>query len=203
MSDQDRYLELGRLVAGLARPDGRLVRCAAAERISRCRQSGRRGRAGDAGGRSGPRMPVVITGASLGLAGTERVFDDANIARILGGQQFIGPIPQPIREAMADKHITRLVKSEDGDHRFDVIDSPDDVIKLAARAGAFDVVEEFGVDAERDKALDDYTRLAIGAGFDALRDAGVPLVMHYKTTTVGTKLPERWGLPDSMRTTPA
>jgi len=34
---------------------------------------------------------------------------------------------------------------------------------------------------------------------DALRDAGIPLVMHYKTTTLGTQLPDRWGLPESMR----
>ena len=147
----------------------------------------------------GPSEPVVVTGAALGLPGTERVFDDDNLGRILAGQQFIGQIPQSVREAMADKHITRLVKSEHGDPRFEAIDSPDDVIKLAARAGVFDVVEEFGVDADRDKALDDCTRLAIGAGFDALRDAGIPLVMHYKTTTVGTKLPERWGLPDALR----
>ena len=73
------------------------------------------------------------------------------------------------------------------------------MIKLAARAGALDLVEEFGVDAERDKALDDCTRLAIGAGFDALRDAGIPLVLHYKTTTIGSQLPERWGLPDALR----
>ncbi len=33
--------------------------------------------------------PVVITGAALGLPGVDRVFDDENIARILGGQQFI------------------------------------------------------------------------------------------------------------------
>src|SRR5215207_7594867 len=78
----------------------------------------------------GPPEPVVITGAALGLPGTERVFDDDNLARILGGQQFIDLIPQSLREAMADKHITRLVKSEDG-ARFETIDSPDDVIKLA------------------------------------------------------------------------
>ncbi|HEX6567903.1 MAG TPA: acyltransferase domain-containing protein, partial [Acidimicrobiales bacterium] len=143
--------------------------------------------------------PVVVTGAALGLPGTERVFDDDNLARILGGQQFIHLIPQPLREAMADKHITRLVKSDDGAHRFDMIESADDVIKLAARAGTLDLVEDFGIDAERDKALDDCTRLAIGAGFDALRDAGIPLVLRYKTTTVGTKLPERWGLPDALR----
>jgi acyl transferase domain-containing protein len=147
----------------------------------------------------GPMPPVVITGAALGLPGTERVFDDGNLARILDGQQFIDLIPQAVREAIADKHITRLVKSEDGASRFDAIDSADDVIKLAARAGALDLVEEFGVDADRDRALDDCTRLAIGAGFDALRDAGIPLVMRYKTTSVGTQLPERWGLPDALR----
>jgi acyl transferase domain-containing protein/acyl carrier protein len=147
---------------------------------------------------AGPSEPVVITGAALGLPGTERVFDDANVAQILGGQQFIHLIPRALREAVADKHITRLVKSEDG-ARFDTIDSPDDVIKLAARAGALDLAAEFGVDPDRDKALDDCTRLAIGAGFDALRDAGIPLVMRYKTTTVGTKLPERWGLPNALR----
>ena len=32
-----------------------------------------------------------------------------------------------------------------------------------------------------------------------MRDAGIPLVMRYKTTTKGTKLPERWGLPDALR----
>ena len=48
-------------------------------------------------------------------------------------------------------------------------------------------------------ALDRVTRLAIAAGIDALRDAGIPLVMRYKTTSKGTQLPERWGLPDALR----
>ncbi len=37
--------------------------------------------------------PVAITGAALGLPGTEHIFDDANIGRILGGEQFIDTIP--------------------------------------------------------------------------------------------------------------
>ena len=75
----------------------------------------------------------------------------------------------------------------------------DDVIKLAARAGAFDLGEEFGVDADRLHALGRDTQLAIAAGIDALRDAGIPLVQHYKTTTTGTQLPDRWSLPDELR----
>jgi len=143
--------------------------------------------------------PVVVTGAALGLPGVERVFDDENIARILDGQQFIDTIPHRLRREMVDRHITRLVKRASGEPSFEAIDNEADVIKLAGRGAPFDAVSEFGVDVARDAALDSTTRLAIGAGFDALRDAGIPLVMHYKTTTLGTKLPDRWGLPESMR----
>ena len=48
-------------------------------------------------------------------------------------------------------------------------------------------------------ALGRDTQLAIAAGIDALRDAGIPLVLRYKTTTTGTQLPDRWSLPDELR----
>ena len=123
----------------------------------------------------------------------------ATVARILRGQQFIESIPTRCRHAILDKHITRLVKSENGGPTFEEIHDPDEVIKLAARGGAFDLGAEFGVSAERIAALDRATSLAIGAGIDALRDAGIPLTMRYKSTTKGTHLPERWGLPDALR----
>jgi acyl transferase domain-containing protein/NAD(P)-dependent dehydrogenase (short-subunit alcohol dehydrogenase family) len=143
--------------------------------------------------------PVVITGASLGLPGTERIFDDSNVERILRGDQFITAIPAQFRNAMLDKRIRRLVKSEKGEPTFESITDVADVIKLAGRGGAFDLESEFGVPSEHLAALDRVTRLAIGAGIDAMRDAGIPLVMRYKTTTKGTQLPDRWGLPDAMR----
>src|ERR1039457_3335585 len=143
--------------------------------------------------------PVVITGAALGLPGTEHIFDDSNIGRILRGDQFIGAIPTRLRRAMLDKRITRLVKSDNGEARFESIHNEADVIRLAARGNAFDLEKEFGVSAERVAALDRVTQLAIAAGLDALRDAGSPLVMRYKTTSKGTQLPDRWGLPDALR----
>ena len=146
-----------------------------------------------------PARPVVITGASLGLPGTDHIFDDSNVARILRGEQFIDTIPTRFRRAMLDKHITRLVKSDNGGPTFEQIRNPGDVIKLAARGGAFDLGKEFGVKPERIQALDRVTSLAIAAGIDALRDAGIPLTMRYKSTTTGTQLPERWGLPDALR----
>jgi acyl transferase domain-containing protein/NAD(P)-dependent dehydrogenase (short-subunit alcohol dehydrogenase family)/acyl carrier protein len=143
--------------------------------------------------------PVTITGAALGLPGTEHIFDDSNIGRILRGEQLIDVIPARFRRAILDKHITRLVKSDNGGPTFETIDAVTDVIKLAGRAGAFDLEKEFGVSADRLPALDRVTQLAIAAGLDALRDAGIPLVMRYKTTSKGTELPDRWGLPDSLR----
>ncbi len=142
--------------------------------------------------------PVVITGAALGLPGTERIFDDRNIGRILAGEQLIDHIPDRLRQQILDRHITRLVKRENGEPTFELIEDPDDVIKLAGRGGAFDLEKEFGVDADRIPALDRSTRLAIGAGIDALRDAGIPFVRHYRTTSKGTQLPEGWALPEAV-----
>ncbi|MBK8074484.1 MAG: SDR family NAD(P)-dependent oxidoreductase [Kineosporiaceae bacterium] len=153
----------------------------------------------DVTSRPGAGDPVAITGAALGLPGVPRVFDDENVARILAGQQFIEAVPHRVRQRMVDMRITRLVKSEIGGPSFETITDEAEVIKLAGQYAPVDVVAEFGVDAARDEALDDATRLAIGAGLDALRDAGIPLVMRYKQTTLGTKLPEKWALPDSMR----
>ncbi len=144
-------------------------------------------------------LPVVITGAALGLPGTEHIFDDGNLAAILRGDQFIDLIPTRLRKAMLDKHITRLVKSDNGGPTFETINNVANVIKLAGRGGAFDLENEFGISADRRAALDRVTQLAIAVGLDALRDAGIPLVMRYKTTSKGTQLPDRWALPDALR----
>ncbi len=152
-----------------------------------------------AGGRAARPVRVGITGAALGLPGGEWVFDERNLERILAGEALIGAVPQGLREAMAGHRITRLVKGSNGDARFETIDDPADVIKLAGRGGAVDLVEEYGFPEDRLGALDRVTRLAIAAGLDALRDAGIPLVLRHKTTTTGSKLPDGWALPESMR----
>jgi acyl transferase domain-containing protein/acyl carrier protein/NAD(P)-dependent dehydrogenase (short-subunit alcohol dehydrogenase family) len=178
----DRYADLGRLFAGVLERGWEIL----GNRETR--------------GSAPPSLdPVAVTGASVGLPGTERIFDDSNVARILRGEQLIDVIPTRFRRAILDKHITRLVKTDNGGPVFETINSASEVIKLAGRGGAFDLEKEFGIPAERVAALDRTTALAIAVGIDALRDAGIPLVMRYKTTTKGTQLPDRWGLPDNMR----
>ncbi len=142
---------------------------------------------------------IWITGASLGLPGVERVFSDENVEKILRGDQFIRWIPDELQRKMVQKNITRLVKTGSNGPRFETIQGVDEVIKLAARRIDLDIVRDFDFPEERMAALDAVSALAIGAGLDAMRDAGIPLVMNYKTTSTGTKLPDRWLLPEDMR----
>ena len=123
------------------------------------------------------RRPVVVTGAGLGLPGAERVFDDENVARILDGEQFIDVIPAP--DPRGDARQAHHAAGEDArtaTRRSRRSTTRPTSSSWPARAGAFDLEEEFGVAAERVPALDRDDQLAIGAGLDALRDAGIPLV---------------------------
>ncbi|HUM70886.1 MAG TPA: acyltransferase domain-containing protein, partial [Chloroflexota bacterium] len=147
-----------------------------------------------------PLGSIVISGTGLGLPGAEKaVMAPDNAWRILQGEQFVDLIPERFRRKMVGKRITRLVKDENGDGRFAPIDDAEDVIKLAGRPGSFDLAAEYGVPQKLVDSLDVTTQLAFAAGLDALREAGIPLVMTYKHASNGTFLPQRWMLPESLR----
>jgi malonyl CoA-acyl carrier protein transacylase len=147
-----------------------------------------------------PEGSVVISGTGLGLPGsTKSVMDPRNAERILAGEQFVEAIPDAQRRTMAAMRVTRVVKDEDGSGHFETIDDPAEVIKLAGRAGTFDLAAEYGVPEKLVGSLDVTTQLAMAAGLDALREAGIPLVQTYRRTTTGKYLPDRWMLPESLR----
>ena len=142
---------------------------------------------------------VVISGAGVGLPGANhRLFDDDGVDRILRGEQLIGPVPVALQDRMVDKNVVRLIKSETEGPRLDLIANTSEVLHLAGRRGPFDLVKDFGIAEERAGAYDVTTAMAIGAGIEALRDAGIPLVRRYKKTSRGTYLPDRWMLPEPL-----
>jgi malonyl CoA-acyl carrier protein transacylase/3-oxoacyl-(acyl-carrier-protein) synthase/acyl carrier protein/NAD(P)-dependent dehydrogenase (short-subunit alcohol dehydrogenase family) len=147
-----------------------------------------------------PLGSVVVSGTGLGLPGPHKpLMDPDNALRILRGEQFIDLIPERFRQRILDKRITRLVKAADGAGSFQVITDPAEVLKLAGRAGQFDLAEEYGVPAKLVEALDITTQYAFAAGLDALREAGIPLVQTWRKTTTGKFLPDRWLLPEALR----
>ncbi|NWG21710.1 MAG: SDR family NAD(P)-dependent oxidoreductase [Chloroflexi bacterium] len=147
-----------------------------------------------------PSGSVVISGTGLGLPGAEKpLMDEQNALRILHGEQFIDLIPERFRRQMLARNITRVVKSEDGSGSFETLAEPNEVIRLAGRPGRFDLSDEYGVPAKLVEALDTTTQIAMAAGLDALREAGIPLVQTYRKTTTGKDLPDRWMLPEALR----
>jgi acyl transferase domain-containing protein/NAD(P)-dependent dehydrogenase (short-subunit alcohol dehydrogenase family)/acyl carrier protein len=160
---------------------------------------------GQPGGRAldrndAPAGSVVVSGTGLGLPGAEKaIMDPANAERILRGEQFIDLLPERFRVQMANKRVTRVVKAEDGSGSFQTIDDTADVIKLAGRPGTFDFAAEYGVSPKLVEALDTTTQLAMAAGIDALREAGIPLIQTWRKTTTGKFLPDRWTLPERLR----
>ncbi len=146
-----------------------------------------------------PSGSVVISGTGLGLPGGNKpLMDPDNALRLLRGEQFIDLIPARFRTAILDKQITRLVKAADGTGSFELL-ADADVIKLAGRPGHFDFAAEYGAPTKLVEALDITTQMAMAAGLDALREAGVPLVRTYRKASNGKMLPDRWMLPESLR----
>ena len=142
---------------------------------------------------------VVISGIAAGGPGSwDRIFRDGVLDEILSGRNLIEPVSADIQQKQIDKHVEFVIKSKDGNHRFERLTSPSQAIKLAAKGGAFDAEKEFGLPAKWVRSMDRSFQLAIAAGILALKDAGIPLVLYYKPTSTGGYLPDRWGLPADM-----
>ena len=142
---------------------------------------------------------MVISGVSMGLPGMHhRVFDDGNFDRLARGENMIDYIPDETFGKIIEKNIFRLVKTTAGDASFQIVRDRSEVIKLAGIKGQFDFESDYGFKEENTAGLDISTKLAIAAGIEALRDAGIPLVMNYKSTTTHSVLPTHWGLSDSL-----
>jgi hypothetical protein len=149
-----------------------------------------------------PSMPPPsrssITGAALGLPGVERVFDDANVAASSPASRFISAVPPQCADAWptcaspASSRTSR--RRELPDHR-----QPADVIKLAGRMPRSTSCSSSASTRRATRRSTSRRGWRSGAGFDAMRDAGIPLVMRYKTTTLGTQLPDHWGCPEALR----
>ena len=147
--------------------------------------------------------PVVITGAALGLPGAERVFDDDNVARILAGRaassaarsrsdppsgwrdmHITPPRQERVRRRPASRRSTTRPTSSSSPARH----APLDVVeRVRRRPGPRRGARHH--DPARDRRR----------GSTRCATPGSRSCMRYKTTTLGTQLPDRWGLPEALR----
>ncbi|MCB9679701.1 MAG: SDR family NAD(P)-dependent oxidoreductase [Alphaproteobacteria bacterium] len=141
---------------------------------------------------------VVCSGASIGLPGGDGVFDEANLVSILRGDNRIDHIGERAQQFL-EKGLVRLVKdAQTGAGSFLPVEDIEQVIRLAGIRKDFDLAE-WGADSSLVRALDITSQLAIAAGLEALRDAGIPLVRATKVSASGKTVPGPWQLPPSLQ----
>jgi acyl transferase domain-containing protein/NAD(P)-dependent dehydrogenase (short-subunit alcohol dehydrogenase family)/phosphopantetheinyl transferase len=148
----------------------------------------------------GKKLRIVCSGAAIGLPGGNEVFAADNIQAILEGQNRITIIPDADQDRILSKRIVRLQKdARTGQGDFIEVNERADVLKLAGRRAHFDLVGDYAIAKELVEALDITTQLAFAAAFEALRDAGVPLVRSYRETKGKKRVPTGWALPEPWR----
>ena len=154
---------------------------------------------GTSGAQKRDNDPYVVTGVSLGLPGTDKVFSEDVFERLVRGETCLTEVSDEYKQRLLDKNIVRLIKGRDGSVNMEAAKVFDDIPQLAGLKGAFDLAEEFGVDPKAILAWDITTQLSVAAGLLALRDAGIPLTPVEQVGKGGLRLIRKWEVPQIQR----
>jgi 3-oxoacyl-(acyl-carrier-protein) synthase len=147
---------------------------------------------------------VVITGTALGLPNDlyagRSIFDASNVASIFAGDNFISNYTSDEKKAMLGMNIVQVTKSKEGKRMEHTLTRDAECIQVGSKIGQFDLAREYGVPPIIVETLDTTYQLAIAAGIEALRDAGIlqqPNNQVKEKTNGGSCKP--MALPSSMQ----
>lgn len=142
---------------------------------------------------------IVYSGVSVGLPGSYKdAFRDDNFQQLFEGRNFIERLTDGERQALLDLHISKVVKSEQGASIVE-LQTLNEVIQLAGKLGRLDLAANYQIDDKELQTMSTCVAHAVAAGYEALRDAQIPLVLEYTRTSSGRFLPDRWALPREMQ----
>jgi len=157
------------------------------------------GRPAEQPGHRGPKSSlglgdVVVCGVSAGLPtcrGSSRpMFDPQNLERLITGENCISVLTHQQLDSLIDKNVVQVKKQPDGTTRRFIQTTREDCVKLAAQLSPIDLTQ-YGVDKRLADTMDSAAQVALAAGLEALRDAGI--------VRGGSSRLEDWRLPEDMR----
>ena len=141
------------------------------------------------------RVACVITGTSAGMPYGDdigQVFDPSNLQKLVEGKlQCIRPISGTLKMAMLDKNVVQIKKLGGGKTEAFPVSSDKDVIKVAAQLGTIDLSDNYGVPAGLAETMDIAAQVAVAAGLEALKSAGL--------VSGKSNDPSEWKLPEQYR----
>ncbi len=146
-----------------------------------------------------PKESLVYSGVSIGLPGSfKKVFSDENFKYLLEGKNFIEMLTDDEMQSMLDLNITRLIKTESGS-TYKSLTAINEVIQLAGKFGKIDMLKDYLVDEKTIRQMTFAVCAGVAAGYEALKDAGIPLIQEQIKTSSGHYLPGRYVLPEEMQ----
>lgn len=119
---------------------------------------------------------IVVSGISVGLPNGETgrpVFDPGNLPALMRGENLISSLTPEMTQAQLDRNVVQVHKGPGGVRQRKPLSAVNEVIQLASRIGGFDLAAEYCVAPAIVETLDSTYALAIAAGLEALRDAGL------------------------------
>jgi 3-oxoacyl-(acyl-carrier-protein) synthase len=141
------------------------------------------------------RIACVITGTAAGLPGGPVVFGPDNMNRLIRGEQCITAISECGKLAMLEKNVVQIKKTRMPDGSVvtqrAAVDNEESVIKLAAQLGSFNLTTSYGVPPGLAQTMDVAAQVAVAAGMEALKDAGL--------VSGKSDDPSEWQLPECYR----
>ncbi|GAE88150.1 type I polyketide synthase [Acetivibrio straminisolvens] len=142
---------------------------------------------------------IVYSGVSVGLPGTfKKVFSDDNFDLLFEGKNLIERLTDDEASSILDLNITRLLKTE-AETTFKRLSSINEVIQLAGKLGKIDMLSDYQIDEKALRQMTVTVCAGVAAGYEALKDAGIPLVRERIKTSSGSYLPGRLVLPEYMQ----
>lgn len=142
---------------------------------------------------------IVYGGVSAGLPGSFKdSFRDDNFDQLFEGRNLIERLSDHERQQLVDLRISKLIKSEQG-ASYATLEALDDVLQLAGKLGRLNLPRDYHIDEKDAANMSGVIAHAVAAGYEALRDAQIPLIHEYAQTAAGSVLPDRWALPSEMQ----
>lgn len=142
---------------------------------------------------------IVYSGVSIGLPGSfKKAFSDDNFDYLAEGKNLIEALTDDEAKSILDLNIIRLIKTEK-EAVFQKISSLNEVIHFAGKFGKMDMVNDYLIDEKLLSQMTQTVCAGVAAGYEALKDAGIPMVREYAKTASGALLPKRLSLPKEMQ----
>ncbi|TYZ58071.1 hypothetical protein PybrP1_010723 [[Pythium] brassicae (nom. inval.)] len=139
---------------------------------------------------------VFVSGVGAGLPGQrEPCGGQVSLDLLLAGTNCIEPLDAATKDAILARNIVLAANaapsgSDEAPERRVVVTHADSV-QLAAVVQPFDLAKQYGVSAALAGSMDATTQLAVAAGLDALKNAGL---------VAGNGTTGQWRLPESLQT---